>query len=545
VISASAQPASLVTPGPEDRIAPDAVVQNERVFRARDAPAYALLSVINVLAALWLLTYWISRAEWSVHTIAYVILTGTLMIGLAMFESRWFAMPIMRRPFPMPPSPGWRVGVATTFVPEGESFEMLERTVRALVAMDYPHETWVLDEGDDLRVRALCARVGARHFSRKGIERYQQPSGPLEARTKHGNYNAWLDAIGYERYEIISAFDPDHVPEPHFLTRVLGYFDDPAIGYVQAAQIYYNQSASFIARGAAEETYTYYSSIQMSSYAIGYPIVTGCHNNHRATALEEVGGFAAHEADDLLITMNYRAAGWRGVYVPERLAAGLTPVDPVGYLTQQRRWAQSVLDVKFRIFPKLARSLPLPERVFSLVHGLYYLHGLGSALGAALLSFMLVTGRTPAVFSVATAWRVALMFCVLQLCDLFRQRFFLEPQRERGLHWRAGLVRIAKWPHVLLALCDALTGASRGYILTPKVRSTRRGYAAAPAHLIVAGIVAAAWMVGAARGVIHNPALHLVAALVVSVSLIVALSELRRFPSPFDPELAARELGPG
>jgi cellulose synthase/poly-beta-1,6-N-acetylglucosamine synthase-like glycosyltransferase len=408
--------------------------------------------------------------------------------------------------------------------------------------MEYPHETWVLDEGDDPRVRALCARLGARHFSRQGMARYQAPYGAFAARTKHGNYNAWLDAVGFERYEIVVGFDPDHVPERHFLTRVLGYFDDPAVGYVQAAQSYYNQSASFVARGAAEETYAYYSSIQMCSYAIGYPIVTGCHNAHRVRALEQVGGFAAHEADDLLITMHYRAAGWKGVYVPERLAAGLTPVDWPGYLRQQRRWARSVLDVKLRIFPRVARRLPLPERAFSLAHGLYYLHGLGSAVMVALLTLMLSIGSTPAVVSLAGAERVALLMLALQACDLYRQRFFLEPERERGVHWRAGLLRLAKWPHVLLALRDALSGRSSGYAITWKLPARSRRYAAAPAHLTVVGVVAAAWAAGMVRGVIATPALHLGAAAIVLLSLCVALSELRRFPPPFDPGLAAREL---
>jgi cellulose synthase (UDP-forming) len=515
------------------------VVRKERVFRLRDVPLYALLTAANLAAATSLLSFWISRAESSAHTPAYALLTLMLVVSLAMFESRWFALPLMRRPRHMPASPGRRVGVATTFVPGGEDIRMLERTVRALVAMDYPHDTWVLDEGDDAQVRAMCDRLGAHHFSRRAIERYQQPSGAFEARTKHGNYNAWLDAIGYARYEIVTAFDPDHVPERHFLTRVLGYFDDPSVGYVQAPQIYYNsRCAGFVARGAAEETYAYYSSIQMSSYAIGYPIVTGCHNSHRVTALREVGGFAAHEADDLLITIHYRAAGWNGVYVPERLAAGLTPTDLTGYLTQQRRWARSVLDVKLRIFPKHASALPLSERIFSLVHGLYYLHGLGSAVSVALLCFMLITGMTPAVLSVVTAQRVVLLFAVLQVCDLFRQRFFLDPARERGIHWRAGLLRLAKWPHVLLALRDALAGPRQGYTLTPKVCSAKKRYAAAPPHLLVAGLVASSWALGANDSTI----LTVAAVVVVSLSLIVALSDLRRFPPPYDDDLAARVL---
>jgi cellulose synthase (UDP-forming) len=518
-------------------------VRNERVFRARQIPLYALLSLVNVAAVAWVAVFWASRAEWSAQTPAYALLTVSVLVGLTMFELRWFALPVMRRPRHIPVPPGLNVGVATTFVPGAEPLEMLDRTVRALVAMEYPHDTWVLDEGDDPEVRQMCARLGARHFSRKGLEGYQQPHGTFETRTKHGNYNAWLDAVGYRRYDFVCAFDPDHVPEPHFLTRVLGYFSDASVGYVQAPQFYYNQAASFVARGAAEETYAYYSSIQMSSYAIGYPIVTGCHNSHRVTALQEVGGFAAHEADDLLITIYYRGAGWKGVYVPERLAAGLTPTSTVDYLIQQRRWARSVLDVKMRLFPGLARALPVRERVFSLVHGLYYLHGLASALSIGLLSFMLVTGLTPQVFAVRTGGRVLVLFGVLQLCDLFRQSFFLDRERERGIHWRAGLLRLAKWPQVLLAVRDALAGPNRGYTMTRKVSSSKR-YAAAPAHLIVAATVAVAWSTGMARGVIHNDALSVGAAVAIALSLLVALSELRSFPPPYDDELAQRALGP-
>jgi cellulose synthase/poly-beta-1,6-N-acetylglucosamine synthase-like glycosyltransferase len=94
------------------------------------------------------------------------------------------------------------------------------------------------------------------------------------------------------------------------------------------------------------------------------------------TALQQVGGFAPHDADDLLITVWYRAAGWQGVYVPTILARGLTPVDWTGYLTQQRRWARSVLDIKFRVYPDLAGRLPHREQVLACLHGLYYLRGL-------------------------------------------------------------------------------------------------------------------------------------------------------------------------
>jgi hypothetical protein len=50
------------------------------------------------------------------------------------------------------------------------------------------------------------------------------------------------------------------------------------------------------------------------------------------------------------------------------------------------------------------------------VHGLYYLHGLATALGVALVTVMLATGSTPDVFAVATAKGVLVLFIALQSC---------------------------------------------------------------------------------------------------------------------------------
>jgi cellulose synthase (UDP-forming) len=83
------------------------------------------------------------------YPLLFAIMTGGFLLYLFLYLMRWFCLPFMRRPCPMIPRSGWKVGVATTFVPGAESIEMLEETVRGLVAMDYPHETWVLDEGDD------------------------------------------------------------------------------------------------------------------------------------------------------------------------------------------------------------------------------------------------------------------------------------------------------------------------------------------------------------------------------------------------------------
>src|SRR5437763_12873457 len=164
-------------------------VQTQKVFKPSDYLLFALLTVVSSAAIAYFMTRWFAYGDWSARPLAFWGLTLMVIGRLAINQFRWWYLPFMRKPVPMTPRPGWKVGVATTFVPGAESIEMLEETIRALVAMDYSHETWVLDEGDDEQVKALCCRLGALHFSRKHLPQYHASSGTFESRTKHGNYN--------------------------------------------------------------------------------------------------------------------------------------------------------------------------------------------------------------------------------------------------------------------------------------------------------------------------------------------------------------------
>ena len=133
---------------------PSDVVSKEPVLRWWDYCIFGLLSALNVGAIVYFLLQWFSSSSWQADSVVAWLFTLQIMYLLATNQFRWFLIPLMRKPKPMEVRPGWRVGVATTFVPGLESFAMLERTVLALVALKYPHETWVLDEGDSEEVKA-------------------------------------------------------------------------------------------------------------------------------------------------------------------------------------------------------------------------------------------------------------------------------------------------------------------------------------------------------------------------------------------------------
>ncbi len=522
-----------------DRKTGKPVIIEKKVFATKDYLFFSLLTIVGYTAIIYFLLPWFSTKDRAVYPIAFWLLTFVFFGKLFVSQLRWWLLPFMKKPLPIRPKIGWRVGAVTTFVPGAESLQMLEETLRAMIAMDYPHETWVLDEGDNPAVKDLCKNLGAYHFSRKDRPEYQTESGTFEARTKHGNYNSWLYEIGFERYDIIAAFDPDHIPEKNFITESLGYFNDPKVGYVQAAQVYYNQKASFIARGAAEETYAYYSSTQMFCYAMGYPIVTGCHTTHRVSSLREAGGFAAHDADDLLITLLYRTSGWKGVYIPKILARGLTPVDWNSYLGQQFRWARSVLDIKFRIHPKMLGKLQFKETVVSLLHGYYYLQGATTLILLLLLAYLLATASIPKVVELFFSLNFFVLFAVMMICEFYRQSFYIDRKNEWGLHWRTLLLQFAKYPYLISALFCVILNRRAGYSLTSKTRIKKTSRSLRPflPHLIVAAIICASWIFGIIINGNLPPKLHLAAFAALSGTLMLVGTGYMEFPAPFDPKL--------
>ncbi|MGE0883513.1 MAG: glycosyltransferase family 2 protein [Blastocatellales bacterium] len=507
----------------------------ENVFALNDFPAFIFLTIFCGIAIIYFSAYWFSFNDLLTHPFSFSLLTLIIFTRIANSQAKWFTLPFMKKPLPVDPAKGLRVGVVTTIVPWAESLEMLEKTLRAMIVMDYPHDTWVLDEGDDERVKELCDRLGVFHFSRKNIPEYQTGSGIFQSHTKHGNYNAWFFEIGFKQYDVITTFDPDHVPIPAFLLNVIGYFKDSAVGYVQAAQVYYNQQASFIAQGAAEETYEYYSCTQMAAGSLGQPAMVGCHNTHRVTALKSIGGFAAHDADDLLTGLRYQSAGWKGIYLPRILAKGLTPVDWNGYLTQQRRWARSVIDVKFKLRNLVDGVLPRHGWAINFLHGLFYIqNSITTFIGILLLVYMLASGSVPQAIRPSLLPRLALLFAAIQACALFRQKFYLHPQSEHGIHWRAALLRYAKWPVFLLALRDVVIGRRVPYALTRKIKEKPSARLLIIPHSACVFFVTLAFVTGKALGHSVPSLLYWVAGGVVITSVSLIFSTKLNYPPPYE-----------
>ena len=156
-----------------------------------------------------------------------------------------------------------------------------------------------MDEGNDPEAKIICEKYGIKHFSRKGVEKYNTPEGPYKTKTKGGNYNAWFDQYG-GLYDFVAQLDVDFVPKIDYLTKTLGYFSDPKVAFVGTPQVYGNTVDSWIARGAAEQAYNFYGSMQKGLFGSDMTLFIGANHVLREAAHNDIEGYSGHMLKTIL-----------------------------------------------------------------------------------------------------------------------------------------------------------------------------------------------------------------------------------------------------
>jgi cellulose synthase (UDP-forming) len=412
-----------------------------------------LLTGAGAAAVLRLADWWF-RAEHVTNPFLFAVLSLAFWYGVSRIVLGWVNYAALAKPQYRPAPPGMRVAIFTTSSP-GEPLSMFEKTLAACANIRYPHTTYLLDDTGDKRFPEVASRHAAVRLELVGI-----PGA------KAGKIN---QALRLTDEDFILVLDPDHIPFPEFLDRVLGHFQDERVGFVQVSQAYYNQERSFTAAGAAEQTYAFYGPGLMGLYGHGASLAIGANCTFRRVALASIGGHGIGLAEDLVTSIRLHAAGWRSVYVPEVVSRGLVPEDLGSFYKQQLKWSRGVYEVVFSEIPRLLLSLSWRQRLSYLAIGTYYLFGLTIPLYLVFPYLYLWTGIQPANMRFADFLVAAVPVAVLGVAIyVLMQRWLCDPGIERGLHWRGLVLKWACWPVVLVGTILAIFRADVPYIPTAK-----------------------------------------------------------------------------
>lgn len=434
----------------------------------------------GILSAVFFLGSMLQEANIS-YLPLYILLMITLVYYTGKYLHEWYHYFSITVPAKPAASRPYTVDVLTTYC-AGEPFEMLEETLTAIQRISYPHTAWCCDEADDPMVRALCERLGVQHVTRTN-----------KKDAKAGNIN---NALQFATGEICVVLDPDHIPVPGFIEEIIGYFEDPSIGFVQIVQAYYNQADSLVARGAAQQTYQFYGPVMMSMHSYGTVQAIGANCTFRRAALDSIGGHASGLAEDMHTAMRLHAGGWKSVYIPAILTRGLVPSTMSSYYKQQLKWSRGTWELFVTAFPKLFSKFTWQQKLHYFTLPFHYLSGLVFLINFLIPVISLFTGYIPLQMDVYNFLLASLpMICMGLFIRHYVQKWVVE-ETDRGFHLVGGILQIGTWWIHSVGFVYTLLRKKVPYIPTPKNDKDPLPFALMIPNLLVAVISIAAIVYG-------------------------------------------------
>jgi len=412
-----------------------------------------ILVVTGVLSVIKFGDWWF-RSEHIGFLPLYIILSLIVWHGIIRLIFIWINYLGIKKPRNIPAREGLSVAIFTTSSP-GEPLSMFDKTLEACARITYPHTTYLLDDTQDPAFKAVAEKHDAVWLELVGL-----PGA------KAGKVNK---AFELTDEEFVLIMDPDHIPFPNFLDEVLGHFNFSKVGFVQVSQAYYNQYRSFTAKGAAEQTYTFYGPTLMGLYGYGASVAIGANCTFRRKAIESIGGHGIGLAEDLITSIRLHAKGWRSVFVPKIVSRGLVPEDFGSFCKQQLKWSRGVHEVLFDDWPRVFKNLSGWQRISYFLIGTYYLVGATSFIYFILPYLFFWADLLPAkMYFAEFIINILPIGLVAVAIYLYVQKWLCHPKMERGLHLRGMVLKFASWPVYFLGFLLSLVNAEIPYIPTAK-----------------------------------------------------------------------------
>lgn len=288
-----------------------------------------------------------------------------------------------REPLPCPANLSVDVFVTTY----KEPFHIIRRTAMAAKAIDYPHETWILDDGKRDEVKALAAELGLRYLRR-----------PDNKNAKAGNLNYGL---GHSTADFVMSLDADHIVLPHALNMMLGFFANENVALVQTPQDYYNTDAfqymnSGSTKGLWHDQSSYYNIIEPCGDSINAGTCIGTGVVYRRSAINKIGGIPTDSiTEDIHTSLKLQKQGYQIVYINEPVAYGLAEETLAEFYKVRHRWAHGNIHAVEVENIRFCKGLNWRQRVQYMALEIVYLEGWQQLLIFLIPVVALFTGQQP------------------------------------------------------------------------------------------------------------------------------------------------------
>ncbi len=245
---------------------------------------------------------------------------------------------------------------------------MIERLLRAVTHLDYPTnklQIQVLDDSTD-STREVIARA-VRHYQSIGV------NIELLHRNDRSGYKAGALAAGLNSAsgEFVAVFDADFLPEHDWLRKVVPFFQDEKVAFVQTRWGHLNRSYNLITRLISMALDAHFVIEQTARAGSGLLMsFNGTAGMWRVKAIESAGGWQGDTlTEDIDLSFRTQFAGWKYVYAPDVVVMSELPAQMDAFKKQQVRWVKGNMQVTRKLMGKLLRAnIPFGAKVMGVIH---------------------------------------------------------------------------------------------------------------------------------------------------------------------------------
>jgi len=282
---------------------------------------------------------------------------------------------------------------------------------------------------------------------------------------KAGNLENARQLLNATGNALMVIFDADQVAHPDFLVKTISPFADSRIGWVQTGQYYGNLDNS-ISHWAHDQQALFYKMLCPGKSNMNAMFICGTNVVLRTAALDEIGGLPQDSVTEDFAASILLHPRWRSVFIEDKLAEGIGPMDLRSYFKQQRRWAMGTLGVLRthwkEIFLPGRGGLNINQRIQYALACTHYLSGLRDLIYVIAPIAFLITGIPAVIGSNLDSFMTHFIpyFAASQVA------FFVAAWRRSGI--RGIVIGFASFPILVSAIIAVVSGRKIGFQVTSK-----------------------------------------------------------------------------
>ena len=295
----------------------------------------------------------------------------------------------------------------TVQIPMFNEMYVAEHVIDACAKLDYPSdklEIQVLDDSTDETLE--IAQKRADYWKENGIDVVV-----IHRENRQGfKAGALHEGTQIAKGEFIAIFDADFRPNPDFLYKTVGYFQDEKVGVVQTRWGHLNRNYSLLTRAQSLLHDAFFMIEQQARSIAGYFLrFNGSGGLWRKETIADAGNWSGETlSEDYDLCLRAQMKGWKIAYDNEIVAPAELPVTMVDFKVQQYRWTKGRGQIIKKHFWNLIKAeLPFMVKV----HAVFDLLNVFINVGVLLLAMLSI----PLVFLLKESPELRTFFTIQSL----------------------------------------------------------------------------------------------------------------------------------